>query len=226
MRSLHPPSRPWSASLKRWLRQYCAPRRSDSAHASPRGSEQRPDYYDERARSDPRWSEHYTQSRYYPLWTILADRIRRHGALRVIDIGCGTGQLAALLRDQGVPAYLGLDFSPVRIELARQACPGFRFELADVFETDLLDSADYDLVLCTEFLEHVERDLDVLARLRPGVRFLGTVPSFPGPAHVRHFDSAGEVANRYGPALAALDVRTHLANPNGRRYFLLDGVTR
>ena len=40
-----------------------------------------------------------------------------------------------LLADKGVPRYLGIDFSPARIRQARAVAPGYRFEVADVFET-------------------------------------------------------------------------------------------
>ena len=192
--------------------------------AFARGVEQPPEYYDHAFHKSDDWKLHYTRSRYYPLWTVVADRVRRAGARRVVDIGCGPGQVACLLRDTGVPQYTGLDFSPARVQQARTVCPEFEFVAVDVFASDLLESAEYDMVLTMEFLEHVDRDLDVLRRIRPGTPVLATVPNFPGTAHVRHFTTAAEVAERYGQVLSDVDVYTILADPQGKTYFLLHGT--
>ena len=188
------------------------------------GAEQPPAFYDERFRNAKHWRRHYTASHYYPLWTVIADRLRRAGAVRVLDVGCGPGQVASLLRDQGLPAYVGLDFSPERVRRAREVCPEYAFHVADVFETDLLANEAYDGVLVMEFLEHVERDLDVLARIRPGALVLATVPNFPAAGHVRFFERAEDVRARYAPLLARLEVHVHLENAEGKTYFILEGV--
>src|SRR5690606_24098990 len=71
-------------------------------------------YYDERFASDEHWSEHYTKSSYYFIWTVCIDRLRRSTPAQVLEIGCGPGQLAAAMYDAGVaPSYTGVDFSEV-----------------------------------------------------------------------------------------------------------------
>lgn len=157
---------------------------------------------------------------------MIADRLTRHGATSVLDIGCGPGQLACLLRDRGLGRYCGFDFSPKRIEQARKVCPEYDFHVADAFRTELFQTCEYDTVLCTEFLEHVEGDLEVLRRIRPGAVVHGTVTNFPYMAHVRHFESAGQVRERYEPILADLSVDALAADGQGRTFFLIEGRTR
>lgn len=128
------------------------------------------------------------------------------------------------MRDKGVPAYLGIDFSLKRIEQARQVCPEYAFEVVDVFQTDLLDKHHYDCVLIMEFLEHVEQDIDVLKRLRRGTRVLGTVPNFPAVGHVRYFSNVDEVRNRYAECFCSLRIDVHLGDAQGKMYYLLDAV--
>lgn len=221
IRQLVPPIL-WGAAAR--LRRATGAGRPAGGHRWVAGEEQPVAFYDWSFEQNDHWKAHYTESRYYPLWAVVADRLRRAGAEAVLDIGCGPGQVAALLADKGVPRYLGLDFSPARVEQARAACPQYRFEVADIFETDLPTSWAYDTVLIMEFLEHVEGDLEVLTRLRPGARVIATVPNFPATGHVRHFESAKDVEARYRPAFASLDVEAHLANPEGRRFFLMDGI--
>jgi len=196
------------------------PRPSDKF---PFGCEQPAEFYDLTFEEADHWKQHYTESHYYPLWTVVADRICRAGAQRVLDIGCGPGQVACLLRDRGIPQYCGVDFSAARLRQARAVCPEYEFAVEDVFLTDRFDTMDYDAVLVMEFLEHIQRDTEVLERLRPGTYVLATVPNFPSRGHVRHFEHAAAVRGRYAPLLGDIDVTTILADNRGKSYYLIEG---
>ena len=198
-------------------------RPSRNARRTPAGTEQAADFYDETFLADDHWREHYTRSRYYPLWTVVADRLRRQGTGSILDIGCGPGQVACVVRDLGIEHYLGIDFSPAHIEHARNACPDYRFTQTDAFKTELFDSHEYDTVLCMAFLEHVDRDTEVLDRIRPGTFVLATVPNFPAYGHVRHFTDVEEVRRRYEPHLASLRVDAIIGNEKGQTFFLIEG---
>lgn len=183
-------------------------------------------FYDTVAKYLDVYDQHYTESSYYFLWSVLADRMLHGQVHSVLDVGCGTGQMASLLRDKGLAHYHGFDFSQKRIEMARKVCPEYTFSHADAFTTDLFQSLDYDTVICQEFLEHVEKDTDVLARIRPGSRFYGSVPNFPNIAHVRHFQNAEEVRTRYAPYFDDLRVDTFLRDTKGITFFLMEGIKK
>lgn len=189
--------------------------------------EQGPEYYDEGFLLSKSSRNHYTESNHYSLWTVLVDRLTRAKVESVLDIGCGSGQLALFLRDKGLTRYRGIDFSTNKIEWARKICPEFDFVAADVFKTDLLHSHDYDTVVSTEFLEHVEQDLDVVEKIRPGTHFYGTVPNFPAPSHVRHFTSIQEVYDRYGRYFQAFSVDEILGVrfiAKNSKFYLMEGI--
>ena len=152
--------------------------RSSSRLATTPGREQGPEFYERSIFAGDHWWRHYTESQYYPQCSIIADRIARARTVSVLDIGCGPGQFAALLRDQGLRQYLGIDFSPARIKQAKKVCPKFDFVETNVFETTLLRTHEYDAAVCLEFLEHVERDLEVIGSLHKGTRFYASVPGF------------------------------------------------
>jgi trans-aconitate methyltransferase len=139
-------------------------------------------------------------------------------------VGCGPGQVACLLRDWGVRDYTGIDFSPDRIAQAQTVCPEFNFVVADVFEAKILEKQPYDFVLMTEFLEHVEQDLVLLARVRAGTDLIATVPSFPGSGHVRYFQDSAEVEARYGSLFAKISVTPVVRNEMGKTYYVIEGV--
>ena len=188
------------------------------------GVERGDDYYDETFESSSKFRVHYTESPFYVLWVVVADRIRRAGVRSVLDIGCGSGQVASMLRDRGLESYCGIDFSRKRIAWARETCPEFRFVRGDFFEVEELRSTEYDAVVCTEVLEHIDDDLGLLGRIPAGTRVIASVPNFLGPAHVRAFDSCEEVVERYGSLFEGLQVDPIVRSAEGRTHFLLEGV--
>jgi SAM-dependent methyltransferase len=158
-----------------------------------------------------------------PVWALLAEHVRRSGAQSVIEVGCGKGEFACLLRDLGIPEYLGLDTNAARLAKARANCPEYRFEVADVFLTNHLRGENYDVVVMTGFLEFVRWDLVALELVRPHRRVLGTVTAGEEPGRVRQFTSANQVLDHYSPVLRELRVEPiHLAH--GRTAFLFDGI--
>lgn len=181
-------------------------------------------WYDEEYLRQTAYQRHYTESGYYFLWTVIADRLVRCGARKIVDVGCGSGQFALLLADKGIPGYLGIDLSAEAIRLARQNCPDYRFVVADVFQGDLLEEEDYDCFVSLECLEHVEGDLQLIEKVRTGTRCFFTVPNFPYVSHVRHFGEEKEVLDRYRPLFEDLVVTTFLENSNGKKYFLGEGI--
>lgn len=168
----------------------------------------------------------YWESRYYFAWTVIADRIRQSNPpQRVLEIGCGTGQLAQLLIDTGVTDYLGFDFSRVAIDLARMQTPAGAFVVADARHTPLLDEGHYDWIVCTEVLEHVEFDTEVISRIPEDRRVICTVPSFDYVSHVRFFDSAEAVRDRYSPFFDEFSVLSlRMPGEGDHTYFLFAGV--
>jgi SAM-dependent methyltransferase len=144
-------------------------------------------------------------------WTGMADSASRNpaqamrrrlaGALlgagpgaRVLDIGCGQGDLVAELRRAHPRAeLLGIDSSRVGVDVARAKVPGARFEQRDLLQPgepapDMASWATH--AVCSEVLEHVDEP-EVLLRnarayLAPGCRLVVTVPGGPMSAFDRH----------------------------------------
>jgi SAM-dependent methyltransferase len=181
-------------------------------------------WYDQTSLAKEAYRVHYTGRSYYFLWCIIVDRIMQAGTPCVLEVGCGTGQLAVFLRDKGLRRYCGFDFSEERINRAKSICPEFDFVQADAFETDLFESFDYEVVVCCEFLRHVERDLEIVERVRPGARFLGTQRNFPVPTRERNFAGCSQMQQRYQPLFSECRVDSFPADGEGRTYYLLDGI--
>ena len=113
---------------------------------------------------------------------------------RILDVGCGHGDLVAELRRTHPHAELrGIDYSRFGVEVARTKVPGARFE-----QCDLLRPAEpapgmarwATHAVCSEVLEHVDEPDLLLANARaylaPGCRLVVTVPGGPMSAFDRH----------------------------------------
>ena len=77
---------------------------------------------------------------------------------RVIEIGCGPGDLAAELFLKRIPSkdkYLGFDLSASEIELATQRYPTLFFSQGSAYGIPV-ESGSADLVICCEVLEHLD----------------------------------------------------------------------
>lgn len=107
---------------------------------------------------------------------------------RILDVGCGTGQLTAEIALSGAEV-VGIDNSPAMLEQARKNYAELRFELADVTALDYRD--EFDAVFSNAVL-HWVRDAGTAAAaigraLKPGGRF---VAEFGGRGNVRRLMDA------------------------------------
>ena len=76
-----------------------------------------------------------------------------------MDLGCGTGILCRILRDQGIRAA-GMDLSAGMIEIAREDGADIHYEVANMIT--FRPEAQYDLVTCTgDALNHIDRLGDI-----------------------------------------------------------------
>jgi trans-aconitate 2-methyltransferase len=124
---------------------------------------------------------------------------------RVVDLGCGTGELTAGLVERWQPAELiGLDSSPAMLAEAEPRARGpLRFVAGDLTEPGL--GGTYDVVLANASLQWVPDHPGVLARwtdlLAPGGQLAVQVPA--NVDHASHV-VADEVAHepRFAGALA------------------------
>lgn len=99
------------------------------------------------------------------------------GGARILDLCCGTGQLAAELSERGFQVT-GVDVSPNMLDFARQRSPEVEFVQQDVREP--LAATNFDAVVClfdsiNHFLNLAEVEAvfrTARAALRPGGLFL------------------------------------------------------
>lgn len=103
----------------------------------------------------------------------LADLLAPQAGERILDLGCGTGDIAAAMAARGAQV-VGIDASPAMIASARERFPRQDFRVADA--AALPFEAEFDAVFSHAVLHWVARAADAargIARaLKPGGRFV------------------------------------------------------
>jgi SAM-dependent methyltransferase len=121
----------------------------------------------------------------------MLTEIKQHQALlgrsiNVLDIGCGTGDLITVWVARLGAEVVGIDIHEPSIRLARRrhSMPNLQFDLATA-EDLLTEEKTYDVIICSEVLEHLHHPqslLDIMRKLiRPDGLCLVTIPNGWGP---------------------------------------------
>src|SRR5262249_11951837 len=108
--------------------------------------------------------ERFRDERQQPFFDLVA-LVRRQAGLRVVDLGCGTGELTARLhRELAAAETLGIDRSAAMLDgAATRAAPGLRFREADI--AAFRDVACWDLVFSNAALHWLPDHAELFARL-------------------------------------------------------------
>jgi 2-polyprenyl-3-methyl-5-hydroxy-6-metoxy-1,4-benzoquinol methylase len=153
-------------------------------------------YYDQLHRDESVYDLPVERSPYYPLFRRIVATLQARGHRRVLEVGCGSGALAELILRTGAE-YRGFDFSATAVDKARARTGRALFSVGDATDPASYAGFDYDVVVCTEVLEHIDADKTVIGLWRPGVPCLCSVPNFDYDGHVRFFRTEAEVRSRY-----------------------------
>lgn len=99
----------------------------------------------------------------------------------VLDVGCGAGAFAELLRSRGVERITGIEPDPGRsVKAATRVDRLLATTVEDALERELEDST-FDLIVAADVLEHLVDPWTVTARLAtrlaPGGRLLISLPN-------------------------------------------------
>jgi SAM-dependent methyltransferase len=130
-------------------------------------------------------------------WTPIYDWIiKRLPDGVVLDAGCGLGHFLSMIPDR---KSIGLDISNVAIREAKKRCHSTIFMCLDIETTNLLSKFDYQTIIFTQVLEHIEKDLSVIEKIPSGKTVFISVPMEPYPhaGHVRNFITPNMAAMRY-----------------------------
>ena len=122
------------------------------------------------------WNSELYQSSHSFVWQYGRDLLVLLNAKpgeRILDVGCGTGQLTAEITQFGAEV-VGIDYSPDMIATSRKNFPHVRFEVADA--TALTFDSEFDVVVSNAALHWVRDQPAAIASiaraLKPGGRLV------------------------------------------------------
>jgi ubiquinone/menaquinone biosynthesis C-methylase UbiE len=129
----------------------------------------------------------------------------------ILDVGCGEGfTLVNLGRNRIGKNFEGIDNSKVAIRVGKKLYPSLNLKEGDIYNLPHKDKS-FDLVICTEVLEHLENPKAALAELKRVAKknILLSVPNEPffilanflrgkylmtlgnNPEHINHWSAGG-----------------------------------
>jgi SAM-dependent methyltransferase len=176
---------------------------------------------------DSIYARGYATHGYYPLYDHIIKIMEKDGMPhRVLEIGCGVGDLGKLIVERG-HQYRGFDFSPVAVECCRALCPQADFRIGDAYNPASYIPHDYDTAVALEVLEHLD-DLRMIGNIPIGVRLIASVPDYDDVAHLRLYkDPKRDILDRFRPLLHVTEIlslvgKGHSGEP--KTVYLFQGV--
>lgn len=111
--------------------------------------------------------------------TALEDHKLLRDGISVLDVSCGTGVLLKTIADAYPSIELqGTEFSQAALIHAQKLLPSAKFHLLNVEEAHL--ETTYDLVICSQVLEHLQQPqnalLNLMRMVKPGGHLFLSVP--------------------------------------------------
>lgn len=114
----------------------------------------------------------------YDLITKLVTSLKKETSFRILDAGCGTGQMTKQL--EAIGHAVGLDSANEAIEYARSR--GVERLVRGSITAPPFAEGSFDCVLALDVIEHVDDDMGILTSLyeviKPGGHLIITVPAF------------------------------------------------
>jgi len=176
------------------------------------------DNYDKLYNGSEMYRKHYSDTVYFNVWKYIAGRLNKSD--KILELGCGPGQLAELLHDRGFSNYSGIDFSSVAIKMARERVPSGGFRVSDLRDIDYSEYAG-SMMVCTETLEHIQDDIALIKKLPKG-RIIFSVPDFMCESHYRTYNSE-QAIREYYRGIIDIDIIKAFAIGSNRTIFVGDG---
>jgi len=119
----------------------------------------------------------------------VIDQTQKRGReIRILDAGCGNGNISISIGSLGSNRIIGIDPDIKSIEKARRLNPFENVTFLCRKVEDLHFPERFDVIICSEVLEHLERPEQMLNVLKDVLRedgvFLFTIPNGYGPLEI------------------------------------------
>ncbi|NJO28085.1 MAG: methyltransferase domain-containing protein [Richelia sp. SL_2_1] len=131
------------------------------------------------------WNSNLYQEKHAFVWHYgenLLQLLNPQSKERILDLGCGTGQLTAKIAEKGAEV-IGIDSAPEMIEKARQNYPQLHFQVADARNFQL--SHPVDAVFSNAVLHWIPQADNVINSIRKSLKIGGRlIVEFGGKGNI------------------------------------------
>ena len=143
----------------------------------------------------------------------------------MLDLGCGPGQFGELCVKAG-HHYRGLDYSKAAVDLGREKGFGDYRQVDLEEDMSIIKAGRYRTATGIEFMEHVHRDVEILAAVPSGRKIIISGPSYAAPGHVRFFKTFNDFTERYQHLLRLEKSYIVTCTNNGNKEYIYVIVAR
>lgn len=137
------------------------------------------------------WDSDLYQNRHSFVWELsasLVDLLSPQSGERILDLGCGTGQLTAKIAESGAKV-IGLDHAPTMLEQARSQYPGIQFDSGDAQSFSYPEP--FDAIFSNAVLHWISRPEEVIRCVSQVLKTQGRfVVEFGGRGNVQQIVTA------------------------------------
>lgn len=145
---------------------------------------------------------------------------------KVLQIGCGAGNLARLMIYSSYNYVRGVDATQHVIDMAQKSIASIHRSkfMCGYFDDAEMYNCEYDTVVCTEVFEYSDCDIEVLASTKEGARVIFTVPGYPNERFPRWFKDEKEIQERYELLIDVKSTKELIFNNDFCKIFIVDSV--
>lgn len=136
---------------------------------------------------EKKWEDGWSSTResigpiFYHRIRIIRKLIKKsHLKGKILDVGCGDGTILIQFQRNGNELY-GCDISEKAVQVAKSKYGDFcNFTVGDITKSSSLPEGKFDVIICSEILEHIENDelaiKNLYTKLETGGYLLVTTP--------------------------------------------------
>jgi len=126
--------------------------------------------------------EQTTRENYRSEKIIAIYLLKRIGAKKVIELGCGLGCYTQMIKNAGF-AVLGIDISPTAINKAKQKHPNCTFQVSDILDFNIYREYKPDAIIMAEItwyiLDQLDAFINFLRTEMPDVYLIHLLTTYP-----------------------------------------------
>lgn len=134
-----------------------------------------------------------SEANYPAHWKFFLNFLRQHNYKKILDVGCGVGAYAKLIKDSGLDlSYTGIDYSENAIKIAKNQWGFGNFQCLDYRQLNNLFLSDFDLVHLGAFLDVLPNGneaLEFILQQGPKNILISRIEITKNPSHFTVYDA-------------------------------------